>query len=138
MESSALFNLFYVSEATSSDAQVVLAVADQSQLNNKRDEITGLLLFDGKCWCQYIEGSEQAVRSLYERLQRDSRHRDMRVLHYGPVDGPRKFPNWRMGFSYVADREAIQRVLRAESGQAFEALSGIGHDVKGSKYDSTP
>ena len=131
-----LFNLFYVSETTVFDGCDVVSIADQSQDNNRWDAITGLLLFDGKCWCQYIEGPETSVESLFDRLQRDTRHRDMQVLQHGPVAGERLFPNWRMGFSYVADEEAIQQVLLAERPRALEAFRDIRHSVDERKYSS--
>ena len=132
-----LSNLFYVSETTITGGREVMSIADQSQANNHRDLITGLLLFDGMSWCQYVEGPPASVAGLFERLQRDARHRNMKVLQHGPFDGDRLFPAWRMGFSYLADEEAIKRVLQAERPDALATFRAIRHSVDESKFGIT-
>lgn len=122
---SPLFHLFYVSETTTGDARDITAIGDESQANNARDDITGLLLFDGKYWCQYIEGSERAVDDLLGRLRRDPRHRHMRLLQHGPAGAERMFPNWRMGYAFIADENAIRSVLAASGANALDVFSRI-------------
>ena len=117
-----LFSLLYVSQSTAPDAADVIAIADESQSNNQRDSITGLLLFDGKCWCQYIEGPQRAVADLYARLQRDSRHCNMSVLQHGRAPEERAFPNWRMGYAFVADEHAIAKVLSGDRADALNVM----------------
>ena len=130
----ALFNLFYVSRGTTSDANVIAAIAAESQPRNERDRITGLLLFDGLDWCQYIEGPQESVDRLHERLRRDWRHRDMQVIQQGPAGEARLFPNWRMGYSYIADEAAIRRVLAADPHRAVDTFRAIDRDVDETKY----
>lgn len=125
----ALCCLFYVSESSTFAASDVTSIADQSQINNSRDDLTGLLLFDGKFFCQYVEGPAAAVHDLLVRLGRDARHHNMRVLQHGPFDEARVFPSWRMGFSYVADEKAIQKVLGADRSRAFETFRAIEHGI---------
>ncbi len=133
---SKLVSLLYVSEATTTDAGAIQSVEDQSQGNNLRDGITGLLLFDGSFWCQYIEGPQASVQNLYERLQGDNRHRNLMVRRSGAVGDERLFPNWRMGFAYLADEQAIQRVLGAEGAAALTTLEAINYSVDVGKYGS--
>jgi hypothetical protein len=62
---------------------------------NALDGITGLLIFDGVRFLQIVEGSEEAVADLVERLRADSRHsaieiRDERIV------AERSFPDWSM------------------------------------------
>ena len=62
---------------------------------NALDGITGLLAFDGTRFLQIVEGAEDAIDSLVERLRRDPRHsgfeiRDERFVEAG------SFPDWSM------------------------------------------
>jgi len=62
---------------------------------NALDGITGLLVFDGTRFLQIVEGAEEAVDTLVERLRSDRRHsafeiRDERVV------AERSFPGWSM------------------------------------------
>jgi len=121
-----LFSLLYVSRMALPQADEVDRICRQSQANNRRDGITGLLVFDGAAFCQLVEGPQAALAELRQRLERDRRHVDMRVLHFGPAPA-RRFPSWRLGYAFVADADAIETVQRAGSEsalQAFEATIG--------------
>jgi len=123
---SAIFSLLYVSRMATADAGEIERIRRQSQTNNERDGITGLLVFDGAAFCQLVEGPQAALVGLRQRLERDSRHVDMRVLHFGPSPA-RRFPAWRLGYAFVADAEAITAVERAGSETAlhpFDASIG--------------
>ena len=66
-------------------------ICEESRGNNERDRVTGVLVFDGHDFCQFVEGPQAAVSGLRERLERDSRHRHMRVLQFGRSPWPRRF-----------------------------------------------
>ena len=118
---SELFSLLYVSRSADLDAGDVDGICRQSQLNNQRDGITGLLVFDGAAFCQLVEGPHAALGGLRQRLERDHRHCEMRVLHLGPSP-TRRFPSWRLGYAFVAGPEAIAAVERASSETAMHAF----------------
>src|SRR5205085_10361273 len=59
-----LFSLLYVSEMAAPDAAEIARICDRSRANNLRDGITGLLVFDGKAFCQYVEGAGPAISAL--------------------------------------------------------------------------
>jgi hypothetical protein len=119
--SSALVTLLYVSEISSSDSDVVEVIRRQSQIHNERDDITGLLLFDGWAFCQSVEGGAPEMANLLQRLQADRRHRNMRVLHFGSAE-ERSFSGWRLGFAYVADPKAIQQLLTINPREQLAAV----------------
>jgi hypothetical protein len=63
--------------------------------------VTGLLIFNGSRFLQIIEGPEQAIDALIERLRRDDRHsafelRDSRFV------ACRAFPDWSMELLQVS------------------------------------
>lgn len=94
-------SLVYVSlethPMTDSDLVDILAVAREK---NIKLEITGLLLYRGGFFMQLLEGPEDAVDTLYDRIRRDVRHSDV-LLIYKETIVEREFPGWSMGFSTI-------------------------------------
>lgn len=119
-----LFTLLYVSELATGDAAEVDQICRQSRVNNQRDGITGVLVFDGHAFCQFVEGPEPAVTALLDRLERDPRHLKMHVLQFGRTPWPRRFTSWRLGYAYSADPAAIARIASSRGGEALAAFRG--------------
>lgn len=68
--------------------------------NNKAQQITGALLVSDSWFVQTLEGDEELVRALFERIAQDPRHDSVSLLDAGPVDGA-VFSRWAM--AKVAD-----------------------------------
>ena len=121
-----LARLLYVSELSpNTRATEVSRIVSSSRRHNAGNGITGLLIFDGDCFCQYVEGPPAAVTALNDRLDRDVRHTRMEVLLEGPFTGPRRFSDWRLGYVDAVDADEIgaMRVLRGDDAmKAFERL----------------
>ena len=62
---------------------------------NALDGITGLLAFDGTRFLQIVEGAEEAIDNLVERLRRDSRHSALEIRDER-FAAARSFPDWSM------------------------------------------
>lgn len=67
-----------------------------SRRNNEREQVTGLLIFDGKRFLQALEGPVEAVEQTFSRIAIDPRHRALVRLSSRGVDS-REFGNWSMG-----------------------------------------
>lgn len=67
-----------------------------SQLNNQRNYITGVLLCSGGVFFQILEGDEDKIDKLYEKILRDDRHTDVLCLKREFSIQERKFPDWSM------------------------------------------
>ncbi len=97
-----LKSLTYTSRARLDLSDIELGDIHQAARHlNALDGITGLLVFDGIRFLQIIEGADEAIDHLVERLRRDPRHsafevRDERIV----VD--RSFPDWSMELVKVA------------------------------------
>ncbi len=65
---------------------------------NRANDITGLLLFDGERFCQLIEGETDGVVALTNRIERDPRHHDFRIVQQVQREGGRRFPNWNFAW----------------------------------------
>lgn len=62
---------------------------------NLQAGVTGVLLFDGVRFLQYIEGPEDGVSVVYARVLTATSHFDLRGIAQGPVAG-RCCPYWSM------------------------------------------
>lgn len=82
-------------------------IVQVSRCNNRLAGITGILVFDGWRFFQYLEGPEEAVRRLVDRLRLDPRHDDYAELLAAPFPGPRRFHKWSMGYSVSADEDLL-------------------------------
>jgi hypothetical protein len=107
--------IVYISTAASdvgaADLRDILSV---SQVNNRRDGITGLLYSDGKRFLQAIEGEDVSIARTLARIGVDCRHRAIVILSDKPID-ERGFGSWAM-----AERRP------GEGAQAFLAqVSGL-------------
>ncbi len=76
--------------------------------NNTAAGVTGMLLYKAGNFMQVLEGEEEAVRRLHDKILRDPRHRGIITLteHMVPE---RQFGEWSMGFRNLSD--AILREL---------------------------
>lgn len=73
----------------------------QSRGFNTVNDITGVLLYDGTHFYQYIEGPPDALRDARERIEQSRHHLDLRVLLDGTPRVPGAFPNWSLGYLFV-------------------------------------
>lgn len=93
-----MIGIVYVSSAprllTPETLDSILA---ESRRNNERSGITGMLLYADGNFIQAIEGPEEAIDSLLNRLRGDPRHRNLTIIARYPIED-RQFPNWSMGF----------------------------------------
>jgi Sensors of blue-light using FAD len=103
-----IFHLIYISSATRLFTDADLSdILSKSQLNNKKCDVTGLLLYHEGNILQLLEGDEETVRNLYFKIEQDSRHTNLSTLITGTAD-KRNFPEWFMGFNTVTDMEYSQ------------------------------
>lgn len=95
-----LFRLTYVShpESPALDEPAILCVA---QARNAQAGITGALMYSANWFGQVLEGGLLGVESTFARIQRDTRHSDIRVLRMEPVKA-REFGCWAMAEAGLA------------------------------------
>lgn len=93
-----MLSLTYFSTATVpfNDTDL-LALLETSRVNNAAAGITGMMIYHQGHFVQVLEGPEDAVRATYDRIARDTRHRDVSVELEDHVE-ERGFPDWSMGF----------------------------------------
>ena len=71
-----------------------------SQVNNRRDKITGMLLYGNGNFLQLLEGEEDMVQQTYDRISTDERHKSITHVAGGEL-AERNFPEWAMGYKAI-------------------------------------
>jgi hypothetical protein len=72
------------------------SILDSSRQHNIANGITGILCYGGGIYLQAIEGGRKQVNELYAHIIRDTRHKDVVLLHYEEIT-QRRFGGWTMG-----------------------------------------
>lgn len=106
----------------------------QSRESNLRENITGLLLYQGGNVMQAIEGPEEAVIRLKRKIFADPRHHQITALIEEAAE-VRQFPNWSMGFRNLdgmtpSDLDAYSPFLNDSSARdSFGRNPGKAHKL---------
>jgi Sensors of blue-light using FAD len=109
-----LVRLIYASRAREDvDLAECRRLVSTSQASNALAELTGVLLFNSMTFVQALEGETDKVNALYNKIARDPRHTDIKLLTYGAVS-QRLFSQWSM--SLVYPNEKRMQSLLAERG----------------------
>ena len=92
-----LVRLLYASRLVDTEsATATESILSQSKAHNPASGITGILCYGGGIFLQALEGGRSAVSELYGHIQKDTRHKDVVLLHYEEIM-ERRFGGWTMG-----------------------------------------
>ena len=120
-----LSQLFYVSRATAAyDSEMVKAILSISRRNNHRDDITGCLLFSGKCFGQVLEGRPEVILSKLKKITSDNRHLGVRLLFERPIT-IRDYQDWSMGYLHDLHLEDDLEALLTNSESALNRAEKV-------------
>ena len=82
--SEAFFQLIYSSRpAFKLEEQNLIEILKDAQKYNQDEGISGFLLYGPDKLIQLLEGEEQKVVSLYQKIKKDRRHSDIAVQYFG-------------------------------------------------------
>lgn len=100
-----LHHLVYQSTATwPMYEQELEKLLKQARDWNMRHQLTGVLLYSYSNIMQVLEGPEDEVFHIFEKIECDARHRNVLKLADGPIQ-QRNFSQWSMGFKSVAPED---------------------------------
>lgn len=74
------------------------AIVAESQARNATMGVTGALVFTERLFAQYLEGSDEALDSLMDRIGRDPRHREVEIVHRAAIP-TRRFETWELAYA---------------------------------------
>ena len=111
-----LFRLIYVSRALVQPPkegwkQAIEDILTKSRAHNEAAGITGALLFNGIYFAQLLEGREDEIRPLFQRIRRDNRHTEVTSIEEATIQ-KREFSGWAM--AYVDRAFSIARPITGE------------------------
>lgn len=124
-----LSNLVYVSlrtpQCTEAEIDKILASCKK---NNVSSDITGVLLYSNTHFVQYIEGENDEIMALYDKIKPDPRHKNPIMVSLTAIEN-RTFPSWQMGSKKINDNYEFLTDLSASEKQSFKAiLNGEGQE----------
>ena len=86
------------------DDKNLIGLLRKSRINNKRNHITGVLVFFNNQFIQCIEGEDADIEKLISNIRCDERNTEVTVLIDRQI-AERNFPDWSMGFLRYEEEE---------------------------------
>ena len=100
-----MINLIYFS--TSSYLYTHKELVDLLKLSRRKNgalNITGMMIYHEGAIIQILEGEAVHVRELYQKISKDSRHKNLLKVIDTSIEN-RSFTGWSMGFKYVSKED---------------------------------
>ncbi len=102
------YQVVYYSEATKEfSEQELIKLLHTANTYNTKNNITGCLIYANGHFIQILEGEQNLVRALFEKIKQDKRHTNIIVAIEMSVS-TKLFPDWAMGFKY-SERDLIRQ-----------------------------
>ncbi|MFO7953448.1 BLUF domain-containing protein [Thioalkalivibrio sp.] len=123
----AILQLVYASRATFRESTSFQGVEPevgrilmQSRRNNPRSGVVGALYYGDGHFFQCLEGAPDAVHETVDRIRRDSRHEELRVLREQSLESP-GFGEWSM--KYVPTAMDVRQLLQRFGQRRFDPFA---------------
>ena len=98
-----MLRITYVSvESKQLTAEDLLAILVQCNKNNPENRITGMLIYGNGTFLQTLEGPNDAVKALSNKISKDRRHKDFQILSETIVS-ERAHHAFSMGFEQLTE-----------------------------------
>ena len=88
-------NLIYVSNPVGFNEKNIKNILETSDINNKKNKVTGCLIYRQDLYLQYLEGPQEELEFTYNKILSDKRHTDIHKLSENSTKR-RLFTNWAM------------------------------------------
>ena len=110
--------IIYRSKADRSvKAEDITRITAVSRRQNPVHGVTGVLLYDGRCFVQVIEGPALSIDNLIRNIEADVRHMDIERLLDSEVS-VRSFEKWSMEYVYGDLRQSLEDLPAGSEGLA--------------------
>jgi len=119
-------HVVYISRlAPGRDCMVFGSICLSARTRNVEWGISGVLLFDGERFLQWLCGPPEKVARLMEAIVADLRHVDLRVLLEAQLPAGAGAAHWRSGFVDADALDAFAALGTADHGALLDALAGL-------------
>lgn len=109
----------------SAGPQCVIDIVRTARRRNWDLEVTGILIFDGWAFFQFLEGPRTSIHSVVESIYRDSRHQGIAPLIEGLVSDSRQFGEWSMAYAVTNDEHAVPTLAACQGASLVDALERL-------------
>ena len=93
-----MIHIIYISSATKDmNEKDLLELLEESRRNNKKYNVTGMLLYKNGAFLQVLEGDEKYLDEIYKTILQDERNTGHYLIERKEIT-QRQFPDWSMGF----------------------------------------
>jgi hypothetical protein len=128
-----MIQLSYISSASHPmTTEELVQLLQQCLTNNRRHGLTGMLLYGNETFLQTLEGEEDQVDALYEKILRDPRHANVKSLTRKTVE-TRQYADWTMGFKRISEAELTDVAGLVDFGErkfTFKYLADHAEDAQ--------
>ncbi|MGB5835377.1 MAG: BLUF domain-containing protein [Thiohalocapsa sp.] len=109
-------------------AEQLLTLLMQCRKNNDDQGVTGMLLYGNGTFLQAIEGEEQIIDDLVEKIWADPRHENIKLLSRRSISR-REYADWTMAFERISDEGYWQvEGLKSFAPSDFNYDYLVGHE----------
>ena len=92
-----LKNLLYRSVYKEVSPYIISDILKTARKNNKQKNITGVLFVGNGFFMQSLEGEEEDVKALFEKIKVDERHSNVKIIGFSELK-ERRFKSWDMAY----------------------------------------
>ena len=131
-----LVRLLYVSKPVGPiTTYVTNSILEESIVNNKEEDITGVLCQGSGLYMQVIEGQRSVISALFARIMADRRHNTVEILSIEEIK-QRRYVQWSMALVQLSLDDPMVQMAHPEfdpySASSSDAMKIIDDLIKSS------
>ncbi len=97
--------LVYISQAVRKmSSEDLNTIQRNAKASNELIDVTGSLFYNGGWFLQVLEGPLATITKLYQKIEKDPRHKNSRLLYNEPAKF-RTFTRWSMNMTNLDERQ---------------------------------
>jgi hypothetical protein len=123
--------LYHSTLAPAYDAHCVADIIRRAREVNATLGITGVLVFDGERFAQYLEGPAQPLDELVAQIAGDLRHTAFTPLWRGPLAGARRYAAWSMAYASMDDADPLTGLQQLQGEPAVAYFHALARELDG-------
>lgn len=104
--------LYFSTARAEVDRAEVDKIVKLAQEKNRRLGVTGALAYNGRNFCQLLEGEADVVLNLLREIKEDPRHAGFKVIDHKEIDAAH-FKDWSMQLVSELDFSTVINAMRA-------------------------
>lgn len=105
-----LKTICYMSDSTNDESMLTIKdIYKKAKLNNAKNNISGVLIYHNGNYLQVLEGNENDVNKTYERIAKDTRHKNIIKVINANVE-QRIFEDYNFGFTIVRSSSEFEEL----------------------------